>query len=989
MLADDHFALPNGYRLEEYEFGGVLGVGALGIKYVAFDHNLEKSVVVKEYLPDHLSARAATGVVPKSSAHKADFDAELNRFLDEGEALTRIAHPNLVEVRRCLRANGTGYIVRDYVEGDVLSALLEQKAVLPEEECESLLFPILDGLEALHQSNFLHRDIGPDKIVIREDGSPVLLGFPAQQQVTAARKVFGARSTGSYYMLRPGYAALEQYSRTGHLGAWTDIYGLGAVMYRCATGLTPPEATERAVRDEMLSVSEATQRPYGAITLAGIDAALAIRAYERPQSVAVWRRSFAVPSDRSPRGTRRAARDQMFIAPQPLDPSRTAARPRAARSSSARAARTSESRRQWAIPVIAATALIAVLTWVDTGILRSSGAQSDESDTLLPPSESLPTVSPPELSRQPAQSESQPTTERTPEEPLHTASRSSTDAFSREPQPPPPEQPEELAPAPADLVEQSPASPALSTLVVETTPPGAEVLIAGAVVGQTPLEVPDLPAGAYDVTLRHGLYETLSETILVPDPTDPERVATRVERTLARATGALTVLTEPAQAWIEHDGERLAERTPTTIRGLPAGPLNLTVGAQAHRPLRVSANVPKNGIEVLELTLISSVVYGTLTLELNPDDVEVTLPDLELAYEVGMRIPEGSHSVRVSRDGYMTETRTIEVAGVTRSPISLTRNPQPFTVATTPAGAFVSLPDSDQAYGPGVMLAPGSYRVRAVLPGYETWEGTVNHDIRPTDHAVTLRSGVAEFADPLGSGGTGPAMVAIPAGSFRMGCVSRVDCRSNELPVRDVALARPLALSKFEVTCEDFGRFARATGREPAEEPSCSAGPSVPAVKVSWNDAVAYAEWLSSETLKPYRLPSEAEWEYAARAGTITRYNWGSLIGVERANCSGCRSRANRDHRGTVTVGSFSANSWGLHDMHGNAWEWVSDCRLDNYEGAADDASARTAANCEQRVLRGGSWRVNPSLVRAAQRGWGNESLRLDDVGIRVVVEME
>ena len=529
--------------------------------------------------------------------------------------------------------------------------------------------------------------------------------------------------------------------------------------------------------------------------------------------------------------------------------------------------------------------------------------------------------------------------------------------------------------------------PALSTLVVATTPPGAEVLIADAVVGQTPLEIPDLPAGAYDLTLRHDHHETLSETITVPDPADPEAVEIHLQRTLARATGALTVVTEPARAWIEHDGERLAERTPTTIRGLPAGPLKLTVGAQAHQPLQVSAVVPGNGVGVLELTLTSNVVYGALTLELTPADAAVTLPDLELPYAAGMRIPEGRHSVRVSRDGYMPEARTVEVAGVTRSPISLTRNPQPFTVATAPTGAFVSFPDSDQRYGPGVPLAPGNYRVRAVLPGYETWEGTVNHDIRPTQHAVTLRTGIAEFADLLVSGSTGPTMVAIPAASFRMGCVSGVDCRSNELPVHTVTLTTPIALSKFEVTCGDFGRFTRATGR--ADEASCSAGPWVPAVNVSWDEAAAYAEWLSSATGRVYRLPSEAEWEHAARAGTTTRYSWGESIGVERANCKGCRSRANSDRSGAVVVGSFSANPWGLHDMLGNAWEWVSDCRLDDYAGAAGDGSARIAANCEQRVLRGGSWRVSPNLVRAAQRGWGNESLRVDDVGIRVVVEME
>ena len=530
--------------------------------------------------------------------------------------------------------------------------------------------------------------------------------------------------------------------------------------------------------------------------------------------------------------------------------------------------------------------------------------------------------------------------------------------------------------------------PALSTLVVETTPPGAEVLIAGEVVGRTPLEVSDLSAGEYDVTLRHGLYATLSEAITVPDPADPSQSAIRMQRTLARATGALTVRSEPAGAWIERDGKRLAQQTPTTIRGLPAGPLTLTIGAEAHRPLQVNANVPKDGVETLALTLERSMAYGTLTLELTPDDAEATLPDLGLAYEAGMRIPEGRLRVSVGRDGYVPETRTIEVAGITRSRISLTRNPQPFTVSTTPEGAFVTFPYRDHDYSPGVMLTPGEYRVRAVLPGHGTWEGTVSHASRPTNHAVTLRTGASEFADPLVSGGIGPTMVAIPAGSFRMGCVSRIDCRSNEMPVHAVTLATPLALSKFEVTCADFGRFARATDRELAPASSCEEESSIPVVNVSWADAAAYAEWLSSETRKPYRLPSEAEWEYAARAGTTTRYGWGNSVGVERANCSGCRNRANRDQRGPVAVGSFRANLWGLHDMHGNAWEWVSDCRLDDYEGAAGDGSSRTTPDCEERVLRGGSWRVNTSLVRAAQRGWGNETLRLDDVGIRVVVEM-
>ena len=987
-MADDQSPLPGGHNLDDYEIRESLGVGALGIEYVAFDRNRGKSVVVKEYLPDQLAVRTGTDLVPKSSAHRSDFETGLNHFLEEGEALTRIAHPNLAAVLRCLKANGTGYIVREFVEGELLSGVLERneavedavKQTLTEAECTRLLFPILDGLEALHGANFLHRDIGPDEIVIREDGTPVLLGFPQRQQGSAARQVFRARSLNPSVTLRPGYAALEQYSQMGHLGPWTDIYGMAAVMYRCATGLEPPEAIQRALADEMRPVSEATRESYQASLLAGIDTALATRAPERPQNVAAWRRSFAVP-DHPERGVRQAARGQMF-APKPLQPDpmvavAAAAHARTARSRSPRMATAPESRRPWAVPTIAAMAFVALLTWVDTGILRSSGVERDASAGLLvpsvAPSESQPGVSRQESSAEPLQSTTE--TPRTTSTPAPAGERSS--------------QAQPTAPRTAATEQRKPL-PTRSTLVVETTPPGAEVLIAGEVMGQTPLQIPDLSAGVYDVTLRHALYATLSEAITLPDPADPSRPAVRMQRTLARATGALTVRSEPAGAWIERDGKRLATPTPTTIRGLPAGPLTLTIGAPAHQPLQVNANVPKDGVGTLALTLERSIAYGTLTLELMPDDAEAMLPDLGLAYEAGMRVPEGRLRVTVGRDGYLPETQTIEVAGSTRSSISLSRNPQPFTVSTSPHGAFVTFPHRDQGYRPGVMLTPGQYRVRAVLPGHETWEGTVDHDSQPTNHAVTLRAGAAEFADPLVSGGVGPTMVAIPAGSFRMGCVSRVDCRSNEMPVRDVTLATPLALSKFEVTCADFGRFARAAAPELTGQLSaCDEAPSAPAVNVSWEDAVAYTEWLSSQTHRRYRLPSEAEWEYAARAGAQTRYSWGNSVGVERANCNGCRSRANRDQRGTVAVGSFRANPWGLHDMHGNAWEWVSDCRFDTYDGAAGDGSSRTAPDCEERVLRGGSWRVNSSLVRAAQRGWGKQALRLDDVGIRVVVPME
>ena len=148
-----------------------------------------------------------------------------------------------------------------------------------------------------------------------------------------------------------------------------------------------------------------------------------------------------------------------------------------------------------------------------------------------------------------------------------------------------------------------------------------------------------------------------------------------------------------------------------------------------------------------------------------------------------------------------------------------------------------------------------------------------------------------------------PEMVTIPAGSFQMGCVSGRNCYSNEKPVHSVRI-ESFELSKYEVTFEEYDAFTDATGRERADDEGWGRGRR-PVINVSWDDAVAYTQWLSSQTGVSYRLPSEAEWEYAARAGSMTRYSWGNDIGRNRANCDGCGSQW--DDRQTAPVGSFSA----------------------------------------------------------------------------------
>ncbi len=207
-----------------------------------------------------------------------------------------------------------------------------------------------------------------------------------------------------------------------------------------------------------------------------------------------------------------------------------------------------------------------------------------------------------------------------------------------------------------------------------------------------------------------------------------------------------------------------------------------------------------------------------------------------------------------------------------------------------------------------------------------------------------------------------PEMVVIPAGSFMMGSPAKEPGRfDNEGPQHRVIIPRAFALGRYEVTFAEWDACVQAggCGRRPGDY-GWSRG-NRPVINVSWDDAREYVRWLSRKTGQAYRLPSEAEWEYAARAGTTMAFHFGIDINPKQANYGGNEGK-------TVAVGSFSANAFGLHDVHGNVREWVEDCWSGSYEGAPLDGSAWTAGDCRRRVLRGGSWNNNPRNLRAANR---------------------
>ena len=254
------------------------------------------------------------------------------------------------------------------------------------------------------------------------------------------------------------------------------------------------------------------------------------------------------------------------------------------------------------------------------------------------------------------------------------------------------------------------------------------------------------------------------------------------------------------------------------------------------------------------------------------------------------------------------------------------------------------------------------------------------------------------FSDALASGGEGPAMVVIPAGEFRMGCVSGILCEADEQPVRTVTVAQPFAIGIHEVTFESYDRFVAATGGVRPGDERWGRGRH-PVVNVNWEEARAFTAWLSAETGARYRLPTEAEWEYAARAGTETPWFSGSDPTVlcrvgNGADQTSEDARANVacsdgvGHRSAV-VGRYEANAFGVHDTLGNLWEWVEDCYVASYAGAPTVAAeAVLRADCPTRSLRGGGMNTNPDGLRSANRERNAASLSLHYIGFRVVREL-
>lgn len=286
-------ALPVGYRFNEFEIEQVIGGGGFGIVYRARDHQLERTIAIKEFMPASLAARNSDLTLVLRSEHfSKTFHAGLNSFIQEARLLARFNHPNLLHVLRFWVQNDTAYMCTAFYSGTTLSQLHQQRPqIIDEAWIRRLLPPLFGAINAIHQEGYLHRDISLDNIQIQDNGVPVLLDFGS------ARKAIGNLSDETETMLKPGFAPIEQYSddNESEQGTWTDIYALGAVLHTLIVGTPPTVSVVRSIEDSYQPLTERRPAGYSLPLLNAIDQALALHPEDRPQTVDAFAALMELP----------------------------------------------------------------------------------------------------------------------------------------------------------------------------------------------------------------------------------------------------------------------------------------------------------------------------------------------------------------------------------------------------------------------------------------------------------------------------------------------------------------------------------------------------------------------------------------------------------------------------------------------------------------------------------------------------------------------
>ncbi len=630
-------SLELGHNLDEFTITKVLGAGGFGITYQAIDRTLQRNVAIKEYFPTQFAERRADYViVPRSGDENAEtFHWGLNRFLTEARTLARLDHPNVVKVSRYFERNGTAYLVMAFEEGKDLEDWLRERTKPPtSDEIRHFILPLLDGLESIHAQGLIHRDIKPRNIVIRGNGTPVLIDFGSARAV-------GQQQTTLTTLISPGYSPPEQYSSDPSAqGPWTDIYAMAGVVYRMIGGSGPPEALNRISGSKMQRAADVAQAHFDAGILAAVDRGLELDAGLRPRSVAEYRALLlgrAAPAPKKPAQSD-ADSDATYVR-------KTQPAPSAARSS----------RPVWIGGGAVAVAALGVAGY----FLQQSAAPGAQDESATVPAAVVEEVGAVELTAPVA-----PAVEPEPVPASHSLTLNLTPADAtaevegqqyRSGMQLPQGDYTVTVSKPGyvtatrklsidrDVTMEIGLERATYPFTIATSPEDAQVRVGN--IRQTYKPALALPPGDYHVevsaagyvpwqgTVSHGTSATRHPVSLVPLYT-------------------LTLNLAPADADVRVAGERYEPNM-----RLAAGEYVVTAEKPGYEPASQTVVVDRDS--VVDISLAPSV--GVLTLILRPSDAQVVLPDLGRSYTPGMRLPVGPVRVRVSRTRYETADREVMI----------------------------------------------------------------------------------------------------------------------------------------------------------------------------------------------------------------------------------------------------------------------------------------------------------------------------------------
>lgn len=897
-------ALETGYALDEYRIEKLLGEGGFGLTYLAFDTNLDKMVAIKEYMPcEHAVREIDITIVPKSEASAKVYNWGLNAFLNEAKTLAKFEDPNIVRIYRFFKANGTAYIVMEYCEGGCLIDRITKDQGMDEAVVKNILASISNGLQLVHDDDILHRDIKPDNIMFRQDGTPVLIDFGA------ARQAIGGKTQKVTTIVTPGYAPLEQYSSKGHIGPWSDIYSLAAVAHLCITGKKPPDIMNRLHDDtlELLS-NKKNASPF----LKAIDKGLNLQIDDRPQNIAEWLALWGkidLPSSNqkdsnSPKpiyANKYTGAHKKFESPQPI----TARPVSEADENTILNTNVVESEENIFIKN-SFNVYKAILIFMILGIVGAFGYNYYIIQQGKTPLIAL-------------------------------------DMFSSEKNP-------EIIPT-----ENKEVTGIDSKIILETQQLlnilGFEVNESGQIDSWTEESIKLFKKNNKLTTPTNIDLALINELKNIID-----------DKAWLLATNNNTISAFNQYLSDYPEGNHILQ-APVFIKKIKDNELAIQQQKAAEEKEEMAikskvdpviANKPKDDSVIDKKSKANSVVIKksiestVVVKKLEPQKVETS---------ESAKIENSQQKAQLAQITAVKKqlVKDIQIQLQRLKYKDLVMNGELDKTTKNIIIAYQQLTQEEQTGLPTKTLL-------FALKSEQKWPGRLLGE---------------EFQDcPIC-----PEMIVIPAGSYMMGSL---DGNANEVPTHHVDI-KEFVLSKAEITFEQWDACV--------EDGICTHSPqddnlgrgNLAVMRVNYQDIQQFLLWLNNITKQNYRLPTEAEWEYAARAGSTTAYSWGDEIGSNNASCQGCNIGVNNNKINQIK--NYPANAYGLFDMHGNVWEWTQDCWHSSYLGAPSNGEAWEPNDCQRFVVRGGSGGNKPSELRSASRGVINLDQRLNSIGFRVALD--